>query len=235
VATPSPFSPNQSFIIYIIGSSYPANHPILRYPDMNLSEDASYEDLLRLASIIGPARPVTVTQEAIDAADLEVRTLNLSGKWRPEPAPPLKPGEDPMSDDNSIDEVFLCDPPKTEVVSKSKNDLKRKRRLSDEVTNPTPSKLVRTGLEGLMAVERCSICLTDWEDKDVIRVLRCQHGFHRDCVDHWLREGADRCPVCRMDAVKLTSSSSNSTTDNNDNNSHSNTTTTQSPPSVSST
>ncbi|RKP23414.1 hypothetical protein SYNPS1DRAFT_8315, partial [Syncephalis pseudoplumigaleata] len=52
------------------------------------------------------------------------------------------------------------------------------------------------------------ICLTDWEDRDVIRVLRCRHGFHRDCVDHWLREGADRCPVCRKDAVKLASSSS---------------------------
>jgi hypothetical protein len=206
---PGQAPPAQSFIIYIIGSSYPADHPILRYPDMNLSDDASYEDLLQLAAIIGPARPTTATQEAIDASGLELRTLNLSDLTA-----------DQMTDigsndesDTSVDEVLICDPPKAPLPTTTPSTgLKRKRSLSLE-TEKVSSKRVHlhphltatTGLEDLKSSERCSICLTDWEDKDIIRVLRCHHGFHRDCVDHWLREGADRCPVCRTDAVKLPS------------------------------
>ncbi|RKP09001.1 hypothetical protein THASP1DRAFT_29211 [Thamnocephalis sphaerospora] len=85
-ATSAPSSPSASpgrsllgpsYLIYIIGSSYPADHQILQFSDLNLGEDANYEDLLRLAAILGPGRPVTVTQEAIDASGLELRTLHF--------------------------------------------------------------------------------------------------------------------------------------------------------------
>ncbi|KAI9592588.1 hypothetical protein BDF19DRAFT_416116 [Syncephalis fuscata] len=229
-ATPSTSPPlGQSFIIYIIGSSYPANHPILQNPDMNLSEDASYEDLLRLASIIGPARPITATQEAIDEANLELRTLNLSKKTNSSVLmvdsneDNSENKEDPLSDDSSTDEVLFCDPPKSlntpisNTPATANGHLKRKRLLSNDFTDKPCVKAIKTGLEDLMAVERCSICLTDWEDQDVIRVLRCRHAFHRDCVDHWLREGADRCPVCRMEAVKLPTPSTDAATNSNSN------------------
>ena len=43
----------------------------------------------------------------------------------------------------------------------------------------------------------CSICLADYNDTDVLRLLPdCGHLFHLKCVDSWLRLHTT-CPVCR--------------------------------------
>ncbi|XP_010557977.1 PREDICTED: putative RING-H2 finger protein ATL71 [Tarenaya hassleriana] len=43
----------------------------------------------------------------------------------------------------------------------------------------------------------CSICLADYNDRDMIRVLPdCNHIFHDKCVDPWLFLSST-CPVCR--------------------------------------
>ncbi|XP_074572507.1 putative E3 ubiquitin-protein ligase ATL44 [Curcuma longa] len=43
----------------------------------------------------------------------------------------------------------------------------------------------------------CAICLAEFADGEIVRVLpQCGHGFHRDCVDVWLRSRAS-CPSCR--------------------------------------
>lgn len=43
----------------------------------------------------------------------------------------------------------------------------------------------------------CSVCLADYKDTDVLRVLPdCGHMFHVACVDPWLRS-RPTCPVCR--------------------------------------
>lgn len=43
----------------------------------------------------------------------------------------------------------------------------------------------------------CSICLMDYKDTDVLRMLpACGHFFHVRCVDPWLRINLT-CPVCR--------------------------------------
>ncbi|CAM0905386.1 unnamed protein product [Alopecurus aequalis] len=45
--------------------------------------------------------------------------------------------------------------------------------------------------------ECCAVCLERYGDSDVVRVLPdCGHLFHRECVDHWLRQ-RPTCPVCR--------------------------------------
>lgn len=44
----------------------------------------------------------------------------------------------------------------------------------------------------------CAICLSDFEEGDKLRVMRCSHRFHKSCVDEWLRVNAS-CPSCRMD------------------------------------
>ncbi|PRQ54647.1 putative transcription factor C2H2 family [Rosa chinensis] len=47
----------------------------------------------------------------------------------------------------------------------------------------------------------CSICLADFEDKDVLRsVPNCGHFFHQLCVDKWLLLHPT-CPVCRNSLV----------------------------------
>lgn len=43
----------------------------------------------------------------------------------------------------------------------------------------------------------CAICLCDFVRNDTVRcVPECQHCFHVDCLDEWLRLSAT-CPLCR--------------------------------------
>jgi len=73
----------------------------------------------------------------------------------------------------------------------------------DEATLKTYPKLrysqlqEKEGKQGSTTVSCCSICLGDYKDKDVIRLLPdCGHVFHLKCVDPWLRLHPT-CPVCR--------------------------------------
>ena len=45
-------------------------------------------------------------------------------------------------------------------------------------------------------IEQCSICLANLIVKKDIKILRCLHKFHKDCVNKWLEE-KDTCPLCR--------------------------------------
>ena len=42
----------------------------------------------------------------------------------------------------------------------------------------------------------CSVCITDYDQGDKLRVLPCKHLFHAKCVDQWLSVNAT-CPLCR--------------------------------------
>ena len=44
----------------------------------------------------------------------------------------------------------------------------------------------------------CTICLSDFEVQEELRVLPCGHAFHCDCVDQWLTLHGN-CPNCRKD------------------------------------
>lgn len=50
---------------------------------------------------------------------------------------------------------------------------------------------------GAAGGNECIICLGEFEDGDVVKVLpRCQHSYHCECVDRWLRTRSS-CPLCR--------------------------------------
>lgn len=42
----------------------------------------------------------------------------------------------------------------------------------------------------------CSICQNEYKVKDKLHQLICQHFFHQQCLDTWLKIG-NTCPVCR--------------------------------------
>lgn len=48
----------------------------------------------------------------------------------------------------------------------------------------------------------CAICLDDFEDKEIVRVLPCGHKFHDDCVIPWLTERHSNCPLCKVDVLE---------------------------------
>lgn len=50
--------------------------------------------------------------------------------------------------------------------------------------------------------EKCLICLDDYTEDRQLRQMSCMHAFHRDCIDRWLTEGQNGCPMCRQVAVQ---------------------------------
>ncbi|PKA56133.1 E3 ubiquitin-protein ligase ATL6 [Apostasia shenzhenica] len=76
---------------------------------------------------------------------------------------------------------------------------RRQRGLDPEILETFP-KLVYSEVKELKigkgALE-CAICLNEFEDDDVLRLLpKCSHVFHQDCIDAWLATHIT-CPVCR--------------------------------------
>ncbi|KAM3203610.1 hypothetical protein P3L10_031236 [Capsicum annuum] len=43
----------------------------------------------------------------------------------------------------------------------------------------------------------CAVCLCKIEEGEEVRELRCDHLFHRVCLDRWLGMGRMTCPLCR--------------------------------------
>lgn len=47
----------------------------------------------------------------------------------------------------------------------------------------------------------CAVCLAEYAEEDVVRLLPdCEHIFHVDCVDPWLKRSVS-CPICRKSPV----------------------------------
>ncbi|KAG2299197.1 hypothetical protein Bca4012_010762 [Brassica carinata] len=52
----------------------------------------------------------------------------------------------------------------------------------------------------------CAICLSEYEPKETLRTIPlCQHCFHADCIDEWLKLNGT-CPVCRNSPEQILSS-----------------------------
>ncbi|KVH97513.1 RING-H2 finger protein ATL11-like [Cynara cardunculus var. scolymus] len=43
----------------------------------------------------------------------------------------------------------------------------------------------------------CAVCLSDIEEDEEIRVLRCDHLFHKRCLDRCIEYRHTTCPLCR--------------------------------------
>ena len=48
---------------------------------------------------------------------------------------------------------------------------------------------------------RCPICLTEYNEEDDMRQLECTHCFHKACIDTWLSQYVNSCPLCRDEAI----------------------------------
>lgn len=74
--------------------------------------------------------------------------------------------------------------------------------LDPEVTSvnkpPLAHEHKHEGEEESEVVTACSICLCDYEDQEDLRRLPCDHYFHKECVDEWLKLKRT-CPLCKRD------------------------------------
>ncbi|WCJ31818.1 RING/U-box superfamily protein [Euphorbia peplus] len=49
----------------------------------------------------------------------------------------------------------------------------------------------------MQSVTECSVCLSEFQEEESVRKLKCKHTFHKDCLDKWLQECRATCPLCR--------------------------------------
>ncbi|XP_074863726.1 E3 ubiquitin-protein ligase RNF128 isoform X2 [Carettochelys insculpta] len=49
--------------------------------------------------------------------------------------------------------------------------------------------------------DSCAVCIEVYKTNDVVRILTCNHLFHKTCIDPWLLEHRT-CPMCKLDILK---------------------------------
>ncbi|KAF2145207.1 uncharacterized protein K452DRAFT_284605 [Aplosporella prunicola CBS 121167] len=57
----------RSWIIYVLGGSYPENHPILTTPSL-FTDTPTYEDMMLLSTLLGPAKPPVASESDVASA-----------------------------------------------------------------------------------------------------------------------------------------------------------------------
>jgi hypothetical protein len=48
----------------------------------------------------------------------------------------------------------------------------------------------------------CSICQDELSKDNIIRQLNCSHIYHKECIDKYLLEYSNKCPICRAECRK---------------------------------
>jgi hypothetical protein len=80
----NPGEGSRSWIIYVLGGSYPENHPILTTPSL-FTDSPTYEDMLLLSTLLGPAKPPVASEESVASAPGLLRIRQVSGALVAEP------------------------------------------------------------------------------------------------------------------------------------------------------
>jgi len=71
----------------------------------------------------------------------------------------------------------------------------RRHRLPKSSLKKIPTKKFVAGDE--VRWETCCICLDDYAVGDLLRILPCNHAYHKKCIDPWLLKNKRVCPQCR--------------------------------------
>merc|ERR1712087_99063 len=77
---------------------------------------------------------------------------------------------------------------------RKRRTVKKKVRVIPEVIFSS-EKLEAKGIK--LTNDSCPICLADFKEKTRIKLLPCDHGFHPECIEPWIRQHNDSCPMCR--------------------------------------
>uniref|UniRef100_A0A6C0C7A3 RING-type E3 ubiquitin transferase n=1 Tax=viral metagenome TaxID=1070528 RepID=A0A6C0C7A3_9ZZZZ len=47
----------------------------------------------------------------------------------------------------------------------------------------------------------CCICLEKYKENDILIKLKCNHMFHKECLEPWFNNNKKSCPLCRFKLV----------------------------------
>ncbi|XP_055464102.1 E3 ubiquitin-protein ligase RNF133 [Psammomys obesus] len=82
---------------------------------------------------------------------------------------------------------------------------RRWKRLTREIKKAFGQLQVRVLKEGDEEVnpnaDSCVICFEPYKPNDIVRILTCNHFFHKNCIDPWILAHGT-CPMCKCDILK---------------------------------
>lgn len=172
---------SRSWIIYVLGGSYPENHPILTTPSL-FTENPTYEDMMLLSALLGPAKAPVASEEDVEQAG-GVYTIEIDAArtaHEVERATAELRGEEPIDNfkNPSSSEAEPATPLKPPYVNPMADATKTARLVALATTE---------GIEERFPLElgqRCLVCLCDFEEKETARrLVKCEHLFHKECID----------------------------------------------------
>ena len=50
--------------------------------------------------------------------------------------------------------------------------------------------------ESIRKYSSCIICFSDFNKNDKIKILKCGHIYHKECINEWFKK-KELCPICR--------------------------------------
>eukprot|EP00978_Attheya_sp_CCMP212_P044020 scaffold297622_cov56-Attheya_sp.AAC.4 len=77
--------------------------------------------------------------------------------------------------------------------------------LFEQICQRVSSSVKHQCSESKQTDTMCSICLEEYDDGEVLRVLPCNHNFHTCCIVPWLTEQHANCPLCKHSLVNPSS------------------------------
>ena len=94
-------------------------------------------------------------------------------------------------------DVFNLD--NTQRLSESSQEGLPKRLVDQIITNIFDKDSMKQADKSKL---ECSICCTDFEDGDEIKILQCLHTHHKQCIDGWFTRKSV-CPDCKFNLRSL--------------------------------
>lgn len=95
---------------------------------------------------------------------------------------------------NSFQNIQPVQPQEDILVTCDKNDLEQLKEFDFKFVDSKPN----TQKE----VTTCAICKCDFEENEKLTETPCKHTFHSACINYWLDNKSNKCPVCRKECGK---------------------------------
>ena len=95
---------------------------------------------------------------------------------------------------NSFQNMQPIQPQEDILVTCDKDDLEKLKEFDFKIVDSKPN----THKE----VTTCAICKCDFEENEKLTETPCKHTFHSACINYWLDNKSNKCPVCRKECGK---------------------------------
>jgi regulator of RNase E activity RraB len=89
------------------------------------------------------------------------------------------------------------------INNESEEQSDNKKILCKDITNQLGSyKRIKIDDDLIKCKSSCPVCLENYKDSEYKRELKCNHVFHKKCIDKWIKV-QNNCPICRHTCITI--------------------------------